>query len=93
MLIAWIIEVQCALLKGSPEACTPADFGLPSNAGQPEQAYFGGSQAQPGARAPAADVMPTDMMPPNEDLVSAHAEARRGAQAAKDRNRGSGIFG
>jgi len=84
--IKWIIGVQCALLH---DEFSSRDFGLPVEAGQPEQQYFGASDAPAGARAQQA---PQSEYNPNTEMMNSHAEAIQGREAAKARNRGNGIF-
>lgn len=87
-MISWIIQVQVMLLGVTGVECTPDDFGVPKEFGQVEQAYFGHSAPGPPVSGPPAEAG-GDVDP---ELVSAHAEARRGAEAAKQRNRGQGLW-
>mmetsp|Transcript_33923 Transcript_33923/g.56071 ORF Transcript_33923/g.56071 Transcript_33923/m.56071 type:complete len:153 (-) Transcript_33923:282-740(-) len=93
--IIWIIQAQVMLMQASGTQCTPSDFGLPGDFGQAEGGYFGGkpsmaagNSVDEGMRAPSEPSLQA-----NADAISAHAEAMAGSQAAKNRNRGSNIFG
>jgi len=70
---------------GTP--CEPVDFGLPSGFGQQEVSYFGGKNSN---QAPAGMDLPDSNG--NPELVSAYSEAQRGAEAAKQRNRGQALW-
>lgn len=76
------------LLGATGVECTPHDFGVPKEFGKTEQAYFGLSGHVP----PAAGVPAVEAGDVDPELVSAHADARSEAEAAKLRNRGQGIW-
>jgi hypothetical protein len=97
LTIEWILSVQCAICMGKGLRLTPADFGAPSTANA--EGFFGRGEAYPQSQKGKADQWShsRDMRAPmgdhNPSHQGAYEEACFGAAAARERNRGSNIFG
>ena len=88
LTIAWILDVQCAVCMGKGLRLTPADFGAPAAAN--EDGFFGRGEAMP-SKAAAAPMYENSENSGNAG--NAYEDATRAAQAARQRNMGSNIFG
>jgi len=93
VVLSWILEVQCALLKSTGLDLTVQDLGKPRGYGEDAEGNYFGNGAAPSKAAPQRQPMQDVIQGGGSEASAAYEQAVQQAAAIRQRNQGSNIFG